>query len=864
MSRKLAGLGILADKSMVYIESSTSGHIRRRRELLKRVGIGLGCLWLVTCPAATNFISSPDGQIVAAVSDSAGALVYSVAYRSGAVIETSPLGVTVSGTNLGSGVTITASASYATNETFLSRHGIHAVATNRFQAQRISLSHAASGLAYFLNVRAFNDGVAFRYEFAGVGTKTITGESSGFVIPTGSTVWSQNGTSVYEGIYGGTNIMAMANGTLMGPPVTIQLPGTNGFLALTESTLGVFGSPYLSKVADATGRKLQVTYPLNLGGSTGVSVTGAVNTPWNVIMIGADLNMLVNCDIVESLAPAPDPALFPEGTMTSWATTGRSVWDWLRPQPGGITYTNAMTNSLWASRLGFEYNTVDDGWAAWNGGNPWPQVQQVVSYSHALGVKVLVWKASSELNTFTQRTNFFQLLKTCGVDGFKADFFDFSSVNASAKERVKLQEDILRDAAGFQLVANFHGSTKPTGQFRTYPNLLGVEAVFGKEQFLGSIQTVPVPFTRFLAGPADFTPMEFGGRKAYEIANPINMPGPMLTYAERSDNIARSPFASLIRAIPSMWDETIVLPQSKLGETVATARRKGGDWFIGIMNTTVTQSWSLPLTFLSSNTTYQAHLIREPSSNLERTNVTRDSVLSIAITNGGGSGFVARLFQEPPFTLRTNQLLSGSLIGTTGSFGGGGNTREKVFDGNLVTFFDAPTTSGAWVGLDLGINNRMAVTALRYCPRANWSPRMVEGAFSGANRPDFSDAVNLYTVGYAPFEGSFTTIALTNRTVFRYLRYVSPTDGSCNVSEIQFYGVSTAPTNLTAEITTTNTLVVAWPPDHAGWRMRMRTNAAVTGWSANWMDVAGATATNQVVLPIQPGQGSCLYQLVYP
>ncbi|MDB6113040.1 MAG: hypothetical protein JWR69_4790, partial [Pedosphaera sp.] len=742
-------------------------------------------------------ITGPNGAVVTTVQTASGNLNYSVTFRGVTMVETSSLGVTVNGTNLGSGVTIGSATAYSTNEVFSSRHGIHALAVDQYQGQIITLNHAASGLTCLFNVRAYNNGVAFRYEFSGPATKNITAESTSFVIPDSSTVWSQNGTSVYEGVYGGTNITAMANNSVMGPPVTFQLPGTNGFLALTESVLGVFGSPYLTKVADATGRKFQVTYPANQGGGTGASVSGAVNTPWNVIMVGADLNMLVNNDIVESLAPPPDPTLFPEVTTTSWARNGRSVWDWLRPQPGGITYTNAMTNSLWASRLGFEYNTVDDGWAAWNGGNPWPQVQEVVKFSHALGVKVLVWKTSSELNTFSQRTSFFQQLQTYGVDGFKADFFDFSSVNASAKERVKLQTDILRDAAPYHLVANFHGSTKPTGQFRTYPNLLEVEAVFGKEQFLSSAATMPVPFTRFLAGPADFTPMEFGGRKAYEIANPINMPGPMLTYAERSDNIAGSAFASLIRAIPSSWDETIVLPQSQLGVTVATARRKNQDWFIGIMNTGVTQNWSLPLTFLNSSTSYQAHLIREPSSNLERTNVTRDSILSVTITNTGGSGFVARLFQEPAFTISPNQLLTGTIIGTSGSFGGGGNTKEKAFDGSLATFFDAPTTSGAWVGLDLGAGNQKAVTTLRYCPRANWSPRMFVGLFQGANAADFSDAVVFHVVGYTPPEGMFTTTALTNRAAFRYLRYYSPANGSCNVSEIQFYGVSTLPTNIT-------------------------------------------------------------------
>ncbi|HEY4415208.1 MAG TPA: glycoside hydrolase family 97 N-terminal domain-containing protein [Verrucomicrobiae bacterium] len=462
----------------------TSARIVTVRKFMQRLLLFCLMSWLLAGASTVSAIavSSPDGAVVVTVDNPSGNLVYSVAYRGTNVVESSPLGMIVNGSNLGTNVTLISSIAYATNETFVSRHGIHALGENYYQGLRIPVNAPSAGMNYFLNVRVYNNGVAFRYEFGSGKSENITAESSSFVIPAGSMVWSQNNTSVYEAVYTGSDIASVANNTVMGPPVTIQLSGTNGFLGLTESTPGVFGSPYLAKVSDATGRRLQVAYPVNADGTTGAAVSGSVETPWNVIMVGADLNSLVNNDIVESLAPAPDPILFPEGTATSWATTGRSVWDWLQPQPGGITWTNAMTNSLWAARLGFEYNTVDSGWASWNGGNPWPQVQQVVSFSHALGIKVLLWKTSSELATASQQTNFFQQLQTYGVDGFKSDFFDFNSVSASARERVQLQADILRAAAGYHLVASFHGSTKPMGQFRTYPNLIEVEAVFGKEQ----------------------------------------------------------------------------------------------------------------------------------------------------------------------------------------------------------------------------------------------------------------------------------------------------------------------------------------------------------------------------------------------
>ncbi len=611
--------------------------------------------WFVLWNAGAVFaatITSPDGEVVATVNAPAGQLSYAITYRGVTVVETSPLGLTVNGTNVGTGASLTGGNSYAANETFASRHAIHATATNHYQAQNVLVSHAASGGNYIVNVRVFNNGVALRYEFTGTQIRNVTAEATSFVIPAGSTVWFQNGTSVYEGIYGNANILTLATNATLGPPVTIQLPGTNGFLALTEANLGAFPNPYLIKSTNAFGRELRVTYPTNQDGTTGSVLNATVtNTPWNVIMVGADLNMIVNNDMVESLSPPPDAMLFPQGAATSWATTGRSVWDWLNKPATGITHTNAMTNSYWAAQLGWEYNTVDEGWANWNGGNPWSQVQAVVNYSTARGVKVLLWKRSSELNSQAQRTIFFQQLTNYGVAGFKADFFDYSSVSAAAKERGKLQEDILREAAAYKLVANFHGTAKPTGQFRTYPNLLQFEGVFGKEQFPGPFSHSMPPFVRCLAGPADFTPLALqGGLRgartvAFEVASMITMPGPMIMIAERSDIVAQSPFALLIKDIPAMWDETIVLEQSQIGQTAVFARRKGNDWYVAGMNLGTARSWNIPLDFLTPNVTYQADYIRDNSSNLEVGTVTQTNILTVSAAVEGG--IVAWFYQSP-------------------------------------------------------------------------------------------------------------------------------------------------------------------------------------------------------------------------
>ncbi len=137
--------------------------------------------------------------------------------------------------------------------------------------------------------------------------------------------------------------------------------------------------------------------------------------------------------------------------------------------------------------------------------------------------------------------------------------------------------------------------------------------------------------------------------------------------------------------------------------------------------------------------------------------------------------------------------LSGTIIGTTGSWNNSGNTIAKVFDGDLGTFFDAPTGNGAWVGLDFGAGASNVITKVNYCPRAGFESRMVGGAFRGANLSDFSDAVTLYTIISQPASGGFTTVEIDNPATFRYVYYVSPDGGYGNVAELEFFGYAFTP-----------------------------------------------------------------------
>jgi endoglucanase len=136
---------------------------------------------------------------------------------------------------------------------------------------------------------------------------------------------------------------------------------------------------------------------------------------------------------------------------------------------------------------------------------------------------------------------------------------------------------------------------------------------------------------------------------------------------------------------------------------------------------------------------------------------------------------------------KIGEALRGTVIGTTGSFKDSGHTRERVFDGDAGTYFDAPTGSDAWVGIDLGAAGSSRVSGIRVIPREGWAVRMIGGVFEGANQEDFSDAVTLASIEFEPAEGMSTLFAANPGGPFRYLRYRSPANGSCNVSEVVFH-----------------------------------------------------------------------------
>jgi len=591
-------------------------------------------------------ITSPDSAIrVEVLVNDEGRLCYWVQRVKGpdtVILNPSALGITVDGVDLGQGVTLGECRRSTIDERYPWR-GVHGEAVNRCNDAEIDVTHAESKTPYVLDMRVFDDGLAYRYVVPGVGQRTISGEASTWNLPRDCQVWYQTNVANYEGFYAKSLATRIKVDEQIGFPVAIQYAdGTYG--AITEAGLFAY-----------SGLTVRAARPSRLKGAFEDDAkwqeTGEIRTPWRVTMTGPDLNALVNSDIVANLCPAPDANLFPEGINCAWIKPGRSLWNWWSDSSVEFRYQKEWVDK--AAEMGFEYYLVDAGWEkAWQlpGKDMWACLKELCDHARGKGVGINVWKHWGGLEQAADREDFLRRCAQAGAVGVKIDFMDSES-----HSRVDFYTYTLATAARNKLMVNYHGANKPTGESRTFPNEMTREGIRGLEynkwSDLPATHYATLPFTRYLAGHGDFTPCTFNPEKlkgttaALQLASAVVFTSPLMHWADHWKFYLDSNVLEVIEAMPSTWDQTIVLPGSEIGQVAAFARRRGSSWFVGIINGGKARTLAVDLSFLG-DAAYEAVLVRDVEDKpaemgVERANVTKGQKLDVQIQDGGG--FVAWL-----------------------------------------------------------------------------------------------------------------------------------------------------------------------------------------------------------------------------
>jgi len=646
----------------------------------------IGTVWKFTVSSTSvqyTELASPNGSLLARIFvNSSGHLAYNLTRSSTTIINDSKMGIIINNTDLGNGVVFAGEGiRNEVNQTYAWR-GRKSLATDHYKSSILNVMHNQTGTSWTLEARAYNDGLAFRYIVPGSGTRTINGESTEWVLPSGSSIWYETNTLHAEAYYSKKTPTAIAANTHIGLPVTVEL-SSNNYAAITEGALQNYSG--LSLMATGTTRLVSnfENFPLfsdpsdNVPGPANWQQSGTITTPWRIIMTGPSLNELVNCDIVNNVCPAPDTNLYPQGIMTDWIREGRATWNYIIDVTSDFNTLKGLVDE--ASELGFEYTVLDAGW--WNmsngGKDAYSSLADICNYAKTKNIKVMVWAALVDYKDYSTRQWFFNALKQAGCSGVKFDF-----IWGEDLATVQLLSTVLQEAVNYKLLINWHGNAKPTGNARTWPNQITCKAVKGLEYFMWETPPLShyatIPFTRLLAGPADTTPCTFttdllrGTTFSFQLATAIVHDSPLMHWGDWPDLYLVSPAVDMIRSIPSTWDETRVLSGSQIGTIAALAKRKGNDWFVGILNgTNSRRTYSLNLSFLGSGN-YYALTVKDklgyPSSMTVGNSIVNNSQI-ISVTLEAGGGYSAR-FTKINLSPENSWSVSSQLVTIQNYFNG--------------------------------------------------------------------------------------------------------------------------------------------------------------------------------------------------
>ncbi len=584
--------------------------------------------------SAEIVVKSPDRKVVATVTDDGG-LSYSVSLDGREVVRNSRFGIVSDGVDLGANVTLDKSSSRKIRESY-AMFGSHARAENDYRETTIAV-RSAGGEAYELDVRAYNDGVALRAQLTAKPGRKISGEATEWKMAGNQLAWYQPDAFGYEGIFQSKPLEAFQADKKIALPITFKLPG-GGYALVTEADLLNYSDAAVQAGSD---HSLRVCFHAD---KTGWTTDAAVVQPWRVTLLARDLNALANSDLIRNLGPAASPEL----AKADWIKPGRSSWQWW--SIGAPRFNDQQQWVDWTKALGFEYYLVDEGWKNWkeDDKDKWACLKEVCDYAKTRGVKIWIWLHCNEVSNPATRTNLLDHAVALGVVGVKIDFQPEANVRW-----VNWYDETLRDAAARKLMVDFHGANKPVGRERTWPNEITRESIRGHEyHILRYNRTLPpqhdciLPFTRFVIGPGDYTPTVFNPKElrgytwSRELAQAVVFTSPFLCYADHPTNYLNNPAVDVMKAIPSTWDETIVLPGSEIGKCAAFARRSGKQWFIGVINGGEATTLDLPLNFLGRGEYKMTQLGDAPNRDDawqrgERT-VKRSDRVQLSLRPGGG------------------------------------------------------------------------------------------------------------------------------------------------------------------------------------------------------------------------------------
>lgn len=547
-----------------------------------------------------------------------------------------------------------------------------AVIPDVYNQLRIDFSNQTS-----LEWRAYNNGVAWRWITRIPTNYKVVEETAAFSFNEKDTIWYPQENSFYSGNepkFTKCSIEELGPDKLASLPVLFDVDGMK--VLVTESNLLDYAGMWLMNGANG---KVNATFPYypkekEKKGDRDEYVlsrenyiaqyTSPTDFPWRIIALARNDNDLLTNTLVYQLAQ-------PSKGDFSWVEAGKAQWDWWNNSNiYKVNFKVGMNTETYkyfidfAARNGLKYIVLDEGWYELSDimrVAPAIDMEELVRYGKEKNVGLILWCTWLRLDEKLQ-----DAMDQFGRWGIKAIKVDFMS--RDDQEMVKYYTRVSQEAAKRHILVDFHGCYKPTGLYRTYPNVITYEGVYGLEQSKGDQSkainpdhNVLLPFTRMVAGPMDYTPGAMGnahkdewqpnwnepmsiGTRCHQLAMYVVYESPLQMLADSPTKYMAEPECmEFLSAVPTTWSQTIPAC-SKVGKYVSIARQsENGDWFLGAMTNSEARALTVKLDFLPDGD-YEIKLWKDGVNavrnakdfSTEKKRVNKQTELSIEMVAGGG------------------------------------------------------------------------------------------------------------------------------------------------------------------------------------------------------------------------------------
>ena len=556
---------------------------------------------------------------------------------------------------------------------------------------------------FAIELRAYDDGVAYRFISTTDRSLVVASEEAGAAFPEDWTCWVPyvrdcDGTEIvpfgsqfktsFENLYTVTRLSKLDPARLAFLPLVVA--ADDGVkLCFTEADLQAYPGMYFNYPGQGYSlRGIFAPYPKRThdGGHDNLQnvvdeydnfiakAAPRTSFPWRTILIAREDRQLLDHDMVMRLA---EPSRLED---VSWIRPGLAAWEWWNDWglhgvgfEAGINTPTYKHYIDFATRNGIAYLVMDDGWSKdktdlMSGGSDRLDLEEVLRYAKEKDVGIILWAGYRAFDRDMEEVC--RHYSALGVKGFKVDFMDRDD-----QEMVDFMWKAAELCASHKMLLDYHGTCKPFGLQRTYPNVINYEGVNGLEQLKWKKQgydqvtyDLTFPFIRMLAGPVDYTqgamrnatqkgyypnnhePMSQGTR-CRQLAEYIIFESPFNMLCDTPINYMKEQECTdFISSVPTIWDETVAL-DSKIANYITIARRSKDTWYIGSINDWKMRELEIDLTFLPEGQ-YQMEIFRDGANadrnaadyKKESKAVPADKKVKIKMYPGGG--YVARIIKS--------------------------------------------------------------------------------------------------------------------------------------------------------------------------------------------------------------------------